>query len=110
MPLLRITQQKSKIRCIEKHKRTIEALGLRRIRHSVIHEDTPQIRGMIAAVSYLVRVEPADAGAAKPAPPAKPAKPARRATPKAAAGAKAPRARTAAKKKTATKAKGGETT
>jgi large subunit ribosomal protein L30 len=109
MPLIKITQQKSKIRCLEKHKRTIEALGLRRIRHSVIHEDTPQIRGMIAAVSYLVRVEPADAGAAKPTRPATPAaaKPARRAAPKAATGSTAPRARTAAKKKTA--AKGGDT-
>ena len=107
MPRLRITQQKSTIRCLEKHKRTIEALGLRRIRHSVIHEDTPQIRGMIAVVSYLVHVEPADAGAAKPSMPARPAKPARRAAPKAAKGSAAPRARTAAKKKTA--AKGGKT-
>lgn len=108
MPLLKITQRKSKIRCLEKHKRTIVALGLRRIRHSVIHEDTPQIRGMIAAVSYLVHVEPVDAGAAKSAAPAaKPAARARRAAPKAATGSTAPRARTAAKKKTA--AKGGET-
>ena len=59
MALVKITQERSKIRCIEKHKRTIEALGLRRIRHSVIHEDTPQIRGMVQLVRYLVRVEPA---------------------------------------------------
>ncbi len=62
MALVRITQERSKIRCIETHKRTIEALGLRRIRHSVVHEDTPQIRGMVHLVRYLVRVEPADAG------------------------------------------------
>ena len=61
MALIKITQERSKIRCIETHKRTIEALGLRRIRHSVVHEDTPQIRGMIAKVSYLVRVETAPA-------------------------------------------------
>ena len=61
MALVKITQERSKIRCIETHKRTIEALGLRRIRHSVVHEDTPQIRGMIAKVSYLVRVEAAPA-------------------------------------------------
>jgi large subunit ribosomal protein L30 len=69
MSLIKITQERSKIRCIEKHKRTLEALGLRRIRHSVVKEDTPQIRGMISAVAYLVRVEPAEgkaAGAAKP--------------------------------------------
>ena len=61
MALVKITQERSKIRCIEKHKRTIEALGLRRINHSVIHEDTPQIRGMVQLVRYLVRMEPADA-------------------------------------------------
>ncbi len=108
MPLIRITQEKSKIRCLEKHKRTMAALGLRRIRHSVTKEDTPQIRGMIATVSYLVRVEPATAGDTA----TKPAAPARRAAPKAAktaTGAKAPRApraKAAAKKKTT--AKGGE--
>ena len=63
MALVRITQERSKIRCIEKHKRTIEALGLRRINHSVVHEDTPQIRGMVHLVRYLVRVEPVGADA-----------------------------------------------
>jgi large subunit ribosomal protein L30 len=58
MPKIRITQERSKIRCLEKHKRTLEALGLRRPNHSVIKEDTPQIRGMVAQVDYLVRVEP----------------------------------------------------
>ena len=66
MALVRITQERSKIRCIEKHKRTIEALGLRRINHSVVHEDTPQIRGMVHLVRYLVRVEPVDASEARP--------------------------------------------
>ncbi len=58
MAQLKITQVKSKIRCLETHKRTLEALGLRHPHDSVIHNDTPQIRGMIAAVDYLVRVEP----------------------------------------------------
>jgi large subunit ribosomal protein L30 len=58
MALVRITQERSKIRCIEKHKRTLAALGLRRINHSVVHEDTPQIRGMVQLVRYLVRSEP----------------------------------------------------
>ena len=58
MPQIKITQIKSRIRCLKLHKRTLAALGLRRIRHSVIHEDTPQIRGMVDQVRYLVRVEP----------------------------------------------------
>jgi large subunit ribosomal protein L30 len=41
----------------------MEALGLRRPNQSVIHEDTPQIRGMVRQVEYLVRVEPAAGGA-----------------------------------------------
>ena len=64
MPQIKITQYRSKIRCIEKHKRTLEALGLRRVNHTVIHEDTPQIRGMVAQVTYLVHVDPASGGAA----------------------------------------------
>ena len=58
MPKIRITQERSKIRGHEKHKRTLEALGLRRPNHTVIKEDTPQIRGMIFKVRHLVRVEP----------------------------------------------------
>src|SRR5262245_40528588 len=73
MPLVRITQERSKIRCIERHKRTLVALGLRRINHSVIHEDTPQIRGMVRLVRYLVRVEPADGVVAEGTAQAKPA-------------------------------------
>jgi large subunit ribosomal protein L30 len=47
---------------LKKHKRTLEALGLRRIRHSVIHEDNPQIRGMVHQIRYLVSVEPVSGG------------------------------------------------
>jgi large subunit ribosomal protein L30 len=65
MARVKITQERSKIRCLDKHKRTLAALGLRRINHSVTHEDTPQIRGMIHQVRYLVRVEPADGGETK---------------------------------------------
>lgn len=36
---------------------TVRALGLRRIRDVVVHEDTPQIRGMINKVDHLVEVE-----------------------------------------------------
>jgi large subunit ribosomal protein L30 len=70
MSQIRITQERSKIRTLKKHRRTLQALGLRRPNHAVIHNDTPQIRGMVAQVSYLVRVEPATgetAGAKQPA-------------------------------------------
>jgi large subunit ribosomal protein L30 len=65
MAQIKITQVKSKIRCLKKHKRTLEALGLRRPNHSVIHEDTPQIRGMVVSVDYLVRVESMTGAATK---------------------------------------------
>jgi large subunit ribosomal protein L30 len=63
MARIKITQIKSKIRCIERHKRTLAALGLRHPHDTVIHEDTPQIRGMVQSVEYLVRVEPAPSAA-----------------------------------------------
>ena len=54
---LKITQKVSQIDCLEKQKRTIEALGLGRPNYSVIKNDTPQIRGMIDLVKHLVTVE-----------------------------------------------------
>jgi large subunit ribosomal protein L30 len=60
MAQLKITQVKSKIRCLERHKRTLAALGLRHPHDTVIHTDTPQIRGMVASVDYLVAVESHD--------------------------------------------------
>ncbi len=54
---LKVTQIRSIIDNPMRQKRTIEALGLKRIRHSVIHKDTPQIRGMINKVQHLVSVE-----------------------------------------------------
>ncbi len=56
---IKITQIRSTIERPERQKRTIEALGLGRIRKSVVKTDTPQIRGMIAKVQHLVRVEEA---------------------------------------------------
>ena len=87
MSQIKITQEKSKIRCLEKHKRTLVALGLRRIRHSVTHEDTPQIRGMIHQVRYLVRVEAADGAKALSAGAMKTAKAGTKAKPRAKAAA-----------------------
>lgn len=57
-PGLRITLRRSLIGLHPKHVRTLQALGLRRIRAMVRHEDTPVIRGMIAQVPYAVSVEP----------------------------------------------------
>jgi large subunit ribosomal protein L30 len=54
---LKITQIRSLIGQKPDHKKTIEALGLKRIRHSVIKNDTPQIRGMIKKVVHMVEVE-----------------------------------------------------
>lgn len=39
------------------HKACVQGLGLRRIRHNVIVEDTPENRGMINKVSYLLQIE-----------------------------------------------------
>jgi large subunit ribosomal protein L30 len=54
---LAITQCRSAIRRAKGQKATIEALGLKRLHHQVVHEDSPQIRGMIAKVSHLLNVE-----------------------------------------------------
>ena len=55
--ILRITQVKSGIGYKPKAKATLEALGLKKIHQSVEHSDSPQIRGMINVIPYLLRVE-----------------------------------------------------
>ena len=57
MSPLKVSQVRSVIGSHEGHKRTVRALGLKRIRDSRVHEDTPQIRGMVHKVQHLVRVE-----------------------------------------------------
>jgi large subunit ribosomal protein L30 len=59
-PRLRVTQVRSVIDRPRDQKRTVRALGLHRINDSVVKEDRPEIRGMIAKVQHLVRVEPFD--------------------------------------------------
>ena len=54
---IKITQMRSVIGFSKDQKRTIEALGLRRIRHSKVHKATPQILGMVNKVKHLVKVE-----------------------------------------------------
>jgi len=57
MAKIRITQVKSKNRRSERQRRTLEALGIHRLNHSVEHEATPQILGMVEKVRHLVRTE-----------------------------------------------------
>ncbi|KKO47696.1 50S ribosomal protein L30 [Arsukibacterium sp. MJ3] len=54
---IKVTQTKSGIGRLPKHRATLTGLGLRRINHTVELEDTPSIRGMINAVYYMVKVE-----------------------------------------------------
>lgn len=56
MAKLEITQVKSTIDRRENQKRTIQALGLGKINRTVVHNDTPQILGMVRAVSHLIKV------------------------------------------------------
>lgn len=57
MKTIKITQVKSAIGRIPKHKKTLSGLGLRYIGHTVLLEDTPSIRGMIKQVSYILKIK-----------------------------------------------------
>jgi large subunit ribosomal protein L30 len=57
MPTLKITQVRSATSRGKKQIGTIRALGLKRLGHTVEHDDRPEIRGMINVVSHLVEVE-----------------------------------------------------
>jgi large subunit ribosomal protein L30 len=54
---VKVTQVKSSIGRLPKHRATLKGLGLRRINHTVELEDTPSVRGMINQVYYMVKVE-----------------------------------------------------
>jgi large subunit ribosomal protein L30 len=54
---LRITLIRSAIGSKPKHRGTVRALGLRKLNQTVTQPDRPEIRGMIAAIPHLVRVE-----------------------------------------------------
>lgn len=60
MAQLKITYIKSSIGYAKDQKATVASLGLRKLHQSVIHEDTPAIRGMIFKVKHLVKVEETD--------------------------------------------------
>ena len=57
MGKIKVIQTKSVIDRPKDQKRTIEALGLGRPNWEIVHNDTPQIRGMINKVAHLVKVE-----------------------------------------------------
>ena len=121
--MLRITQVRSVIGGTDAQRATVRSLGLRRIRHSVVRPDSPDLRGMVRRVAHLVTVETVDAAAAAATPAAAgraPAKKtaakkapvkktaAKKAPAKKAAAKKAPAKKAAAKKTTAEKSTGGE--
>jgi large subunit ribosomal protein L30 len=54
---LKVTQVRSTIGCKQNQRATLRTLGLRKIRQSVVRDDTPAVRGMIATVRHLVAVE-----------------------------------------------------
>lgn len=57
MAKIKVTQVKSRIRCNKQQKRTLDALGLKKLNGTVEHEDTPNILGMIEKVKHLVSVQ-----------------------------------------------------
>jgi len=58
--MLKVTQIRSQIACKPKAVGTLRALGLRRIGHTNILPDRPEIRGMIARVPHMITVEPVE--------------------------------------------------
>ena len=57
MAKIRVTQVKSKIGRPERQKRTMLALGLKKMNQTVEHEVTPQLLGMVKKVAHLLKVE-----------------------------------------------------
>ena len=59
--MIKITIVKSTISCLDKQKKTVQALGLRKIGSSVVREDNDVTRGMIFVVKHHVKDEPVEA-------------------------------------------------
>ena len=57
MTKIRITQVKSKIGRPERQKRTMLALGLKKMNQTVVHDATPQLIGMVKKVAHLLNIE-----------------------------------------------------
>ena len=56
MAKIQIKQIKSRINCPAVQKRTLDALGLHKMNHTVVKEDTPSVMGMVNKVRHLVEV------------------------------------------------------
>lgn len=56
MAQIKIKQIKSRINCPSVQKRTLDALGLKKMNHTVVKEDTPSVMGMVNKVRHLVEV------------------------------------------------------
>ena len=54
---VKVTLIKSPIAALQKHKDTVKALGLRKIGHTVTHEDSESLRGQLFRVRHMVKVE-----------------------------------------------------
>ncbi|MCJ7511688.1 MAG: 50S ribosomal protein L30 [Anaerolineales bacterium] len=54
---IRVTLVRSPIGYSQRQKRTVRALGLRRLNQTIEHADNPAVRGMVASVNHLVRLE-----------------------------------------------------
>ena len=57
MSEIKITWKRSYIGRDRRQRRVIHALGLKRLSHTVVHQDTPSIRGMVNAVSHMLEVQ-----------------------------------------------------
>jgi len=55
--MLKITQIRSTIGRPKGQEKTLRALGIRRMNHTVVHRDTPQIRGMVFKIQHLLKLE-----------------------------------------------------
>lgn len=55
--LIKVTLVRSLAKCLEAHKACVKGLGLRRMHHTVTVIDTPETRGMINKVAYLLKIE-----------------------------------------------------
>jgi large subunit ribosomal protein L30 len=60
MARLKVTQVRSKIGGTQDQRDSLRSLGLKRIGHTVVKDDRPEIRGMIQAVRHLITVEEVD--------------------------------------------------
>ncbi|MCX4263376.1 MAG: 50S ribosomal protein L30 [Muribaculaceae bacterium] len=56
MAQIKIKQIKSRINCPAVQKRTLDALGLKKMNHTVVKENTPSVMGMVNQVRHLVEV------------------------------------------------------